>query len=235
MQTKMILFDLDGTLLPMDQDIFVKTYFGLLAKKLANYGYDPEKLIQSVWAGTGAMIKNDGSLSNEDRFWKVFSDAYGADCKKDIALFDAFYRNEFTGVKEICGYHPQAAEAVRKLKEKGFRIALATNPLFPQIATQNRIRWTGLMPEDFEFYTTYEESRYCKPNIKYYEYVIEKAGVKPEECLMVGNDVTEDMVVTTMGMKVFLLTDCLINKDEKDISEYPNGSFTELLAYVDTL
>ena len=72
MQTKMILFDLDGTLLPMDQDIFVKTYFGLLAKKLANYGYDPEKLIQSVWAGTGAMIKNDGSLSNEDRFWKVF-------------------------------------------------------------------------------------------------------------------------------------------------------------------
>ena len=59
------------------------------------------------------MIKNDGSLSNEDRFWKVFSDAYGADCKKDIALFDEFYRNEFTGVKEICGYHPQAAEAVR--------------------------------------------------------------------------------------------------------------------------
>lgn len=235
MQTKVILFDLDGTLLPMDQDIFVKTYFGLLAKKLAKYGYEPEKLIQSVWAGTGAMIKNDGSLSNEDRFWQVFSASYGADCKKDIDLFDEFYRNEFSEVKDVCGYNPKAAEVVRQLKEKGLRIALATNPLFPQIATENRIQWAGLLPEDFEFYTTYEESRYCKPNIKYYEYVIEKVGVKPEECLMVGNDVTEDMVVATMGMKVFLLTDCLINKEKKDISEYPNGSFAELLAYVDTL
>ncbi len=235
MQTKVILFDLDGTLLPMDQDIFVKTYFGLLAKKLAKYGYEPEKLIQSVWMGTGAMIKNDGSLSNEDRFWKVFSDSYGVDGKKDIALFDEFYKNEFIGVKEVCGFNKQAAEAVRKLKEKGFRIALATNPLFPQIATENRIRWAGLAPVDFEFYTTYEESRYCKPNIKYYEYVVEKLGVKPEECLMVGNDVTEDMITEELGMKVFLLTDCLINKDQKDIEQYPNGSFAELLGYVERL
>ena len=43
MSIKMILFDLDGTLLPMDQNHFVKTYFGALAKKLAPLGYDPEK------------------------------------------------------------------------------------------------------------------------------------------------------------------------------------------------
>ena len=35
MNIKAVLFDLDGTLLPMDQDIFVKSYFGLLAKKLS--------------------------------------------------------------------------------------------------------------------------------------------------------------------------------------------------------
>lgn len=235
MATKVILFDLDGTLLPMDQDIFVKTYFGLLAKKLAPYGYEPEKLIQSVWKGTGAMTQNDGNQSNEDKFWEVFSKAYGMDCKKDIALFDEFYRKEFIGAKEACGFNPQAAEAVHKLKEKGFRIALATNPLFPRIATENRIRWAGLVPEDFEFYTTYEESRYCKPNVNYYKDVVEKLGVKPEECLMVGNDVTEDMITEELGMKVFLLTDCLINKEQKDISEYPSGSFEELLAYVNSL
>lgn len=235
MKIKVILFDLDGTLLPMDQDVFVKTYFGLLAKKLAPYGYDPERLIQAVWAGTGAMVKNDGKQSNEDKFWEVFSTAYGVDCKKDIALFDEFYRKEFAGVKEVCGFNSMAAEAVRILKEKGFRIALATNPLFPQIATANRICWAGLTPENFVFFTTYEESRYCKPNINYYKDVVEKLGVKPEECLMVGNDVTEDMVVTNIGMKAFLLTDCLINKENKDIEQYPNGSFTELLAYVDSL
>lgn len=235
MKTKVILFDLDGTLLPMDQDLFVKTYFGLLAKKLALYGYEPDKLISSVWAGTGAMIKNDGKISNEDKFWEVFSSTYGADCKKDIALFDAFYRNEFSGVKDVCGFNPLAAEAVHAIKSKGFRIALATNPLFPQIATASRIRWSGLEPEDFEFFTTYEESRYCKPNINYYLDVVEKLGVSPKECLMVGNDVSEDMIVTTIGMKVFLLTDCLINKEQKELSEYPKGSFTELMEYVDIL
>lgn len=235
MKTKVILFDLDGTLLPMDQDLFVKTYFGLLAKKLALCGYEPDKLISSVWAGTGAMIKNDGKISNEDKFWEVFSSTYGADCKKDIALFDAFYRNEFSGVKDVCGFNPLAAEAVHAIKSKGFRIALATNPLFPQIATANRIRWSGLEPEDFEFFTTYEESRYCKPNINYYLDVVEKLGVSPKECLMVGNDVSEDMIVTTIGMKVFLLTDCLINKEQKELSEYPKGSFTELMEYVDIL
>ena len=235
MKTKVILFDLDGTLLPMDQDLFVKTYFGLLAKKLAFYGYEPDKLISSVWAGTDAMIKNDGSLSNEDRFWEVFSAAYGVDGKKDIALFDEFYRNEFVGAKQVCGFHSQAKESVYAIKKKGFRIALATNPLFPKIATENRIRWAGLEPEDFEFFTTYEESRYCKPNINYYLEVVKKLGVSPEECLMVGNDVSEDMIVSSIGMKVFLLTECLINKEQKDISEYPNGSFTELLQYVDIL
>lgn len=229
MSIKVVLFDLDGTLLPIDQDVFVKTYFGLLAKKLAPYGYEPDKLIQSVWAGTAAMVKNDGKQSNEEQFWKTFSEAYGVDMKKDIAVFDEFYRNEFAGVKEVCGFHPKAAETVRKLKEKDFRVGLATNPLFPQIATQNRIRWAGLEPEDFEFYTTYETSRYCKPNLSYYEDIVDMLGVTPQECLMVGNDVSEDMIAEKLGMKVFLLTDCLINKEQKDISVYPSGSFEQLL------
>ena len=39
---KTVLFDLDGTLLPMDQDNFVKAYFKNLAIKLAPHGYDPQ-------------------------------------------------------------------------------------------------------------------------------------------------------------------------------------------------
>ena len=112
------------------------------------------------------------------------------------------------------------------------RFALATNPIFPAVATENRIRWAGLKPEDFEFYTTYETCRYCKPNPKYYEDIVEKLGVSAEECLMVGNDVTEDMIAETLGMKVFLLTDCIINKENKDISVYPHGGFEELIDYL---
>ena len=47
---------------------------------------------------------------------------------------------------------------------------------------------------------------------------------------MVGNDVGEDMVVEALGMQVFLLTDCLINTQKKDITAYPHGSFEQLLS-----
>ena len=49
---------------------------------------------------------------------------------------------------------------------------------------------------------------------------------------MIGNDVTEDMVAEKLGMKVFLITDCMINKENKDISMYPSGSFKDAIAYL---
>lgn len=232
MNIKAVLFDLDGTLLPMDQDAFMGLYFKALATKLAPHGYDPKKLPEDVWAGTVVMVKNSGEKTNEEAFWEFFAGRCGEQVRDDLPLFDAFYRNEFEQAKAACGYNPKAAEAVAKIKEMGFRVALATNPLFPEIATFNRIHWAGLTPEDFEFYTTYENSHYCKPNPKYYEEVVARINLKPEECLMVGNDVKEDMIAETLGMKVFLLTDCLINKENKDISAYPHGSFDELIKFI---
>jgi FMN phosphatase YigB (HAD superfamily) len=118
------------------------------------------------------------------------------------------------------------------LKSKGIRIVLATNPLFPAIATHSRARWAGLHPEDFELITTYENSRHCKPNPDYYRDILETLKVRPEECVMVGNDVGEDMIAGELGMQVFLLTDCLINKHNADISRYPQGSFDALLDFI---
>lgn len=235
MKITTVLFDLDGTLLPMDQDEFVKYYFGLLAKKLAPHGYDPQALIKAIWAGTAAMVKNDGGCTNEEAFWKTFCALMGEDTRKDEPLFREFYETEFSGAKVTCGFNPKAAETIAAIQAKGLRVALATNPLFPSIATENRIRWAGLQPEDFELYTVYENSCHCKPNPDYYRDIVEKLGVEPAECLMVGNDADEDLIAETLGMKVFLLTDCLINKHEKDLSACPQGSFDELLAYIDTL
>ena len=235
MSIKAILFDLDGTLLPMDQDRFVKTYFHLLAVKLAPHGYDPKQLVDAVWAGTAAMVKNNGHQSNEAAFWEKFTELFGPQAKEDLPLFEEFYRKEFAGAKAVCGFNPKAAETVAQIKERGLRVALATNPIFPAVATESRIHWAGLEPEDFELYTTYENARYCKPNLSYYRDIAEQLGLAPEECLMVGNDVTEDMAAQALGMQVFLLTDCLINAGQKDISVYPSGGFPELQALIRTL
>ena len=235
MSIKVVLFDLDGTLLPMDQDTFIKAYFGGLAKMLAGRGYDPEKLVSAIWACTSAMIQNNGDGTNEETFWRNFTGMFGEKVREDEPYFDEFYRTEFQKVADVCGFAPQAAAVIGALQKAGTRKVLATNPLFPAIATHSRIRWAGMKPEDFELVTTYENSSYCKPNLKYYEEILEKIGVAPEECLMVGNDVGEDMITEKFGMKVFLLTDCLINKDNVDISVYPNGNFGELMEYLKEL
>lgn len=233
MSIKVVLFDLDGTLLPMDQDAFTGDYFKRLAVKLAPYGYEPSQLIKDVWAGTAAMAKNDGSVTNEEAFWSKFAETYGDKVYGEKEIFEDFYRVEFQEVQKVCGFNAKAAEAVGYIKGKGLRVALATNPLFPTIATESRIRWAGLRPEDFELYTTYETARYCKPNPNYYRAVAEQLGVDARDCLMVGNDVKEDMIAESLGMKVFLLTDCLINKEDEDISVYPHGDFEELMQFID--
>lgn len=119
-----------------------------------------------------------------------------------------------------------------QIKALGCRVALATNPIFPNVATESRIRWAGLEPEDFTLYTTYENTGHCKPNPAYYSEIASRLSVEPENCLMVGNDAQEDTAAALAGMKVFLLTDCLINKDGGDISAYPQGNFEQLLDYV---
>lgn len=233
---KNILFDLDGTLLPMDMEKFTQGYFKRLVMKAAPHGYEPEKLMKSVWAGTAAMVKNNGAITNEEAFWNKFSEIYGKEkAGADKPMFDEYYRKEFSGVREDCGFDPDAVETVKTLKEKGFALVLATNPIFPAAATESRVEWAGLDKNDFLLYTTYENSHYCKPNPKYYEEILERLHMNAEECLMVGNDVNEDMVAETLGMKVFLLTDCLLNKDNKDISAYPHGGFPELLSFVEEL
>ena len=230
MDINTILFDLDGTLLPMDQEKFVNGYFKMLAAKLVPYGYEPQQLINAILAGIEAMIKNDRSQLNEDAFWKRFVDIYGDKVLADKPVFEDFYKNEFQDARSFCGFNPKAAETVRLLKDKGYRVVLATNPLFPSIATESRIRWAGLEPSEFDLYTTYENTSYCKPNLDYYRDILKRINCRPEECLMVGNDVGEDMVVEALGMQVFLLTDCLINTQKKDITAYPHGSFEQLLS-----
>lgn len=232
---KAVLFDLDGTLLPMDQDYFISEYMKGLALKMSEYGYEPESFTKAMWAGVKGVYKNDGSLLNEERFWEECERALQRRVRDDEQYFNEFYETEFQKYREICGFNPAAKPTVDQIRSMGYRVALATNPFFPMIATESRTRWAGFEPTDFEFITTFENSYSCKPNPRYYLEVANKLGLSPEECLMVGNDVRDDMIAETVGMKVFLLTDCLINIKEADITGYPKGNLDDLLAFIKSL
>lgn len=230
---KNVLFDLDGTLLPMDMEEFTNGYFKTLVKKCIPYGYDPQDLINTIWAGVKAMVMNTSGSSNEEAFWRRFAEIYGQEKLKDREVFDEFYAKDFICAKEFTGYNPKAKETVKAIKDAGYTVTLATNPIFPETATVQRVSWTGMDVSDFEYFTTYENSTSCKPNPSYYLELLNKLNFRPEECLMVGNDVEEDIEAgLKAGMKVFLITDCLINKNNKDINAYPNGSFDDLKKFL---
>ncbi len=229
---KTVLFDLDGTLLPMDQDVFTQGYFRLLSASLAPHGYNAKELVAAVWKSTAAMVANDGSKPNCEAFWTEFQNIFGEKVESDIPYFDAFYDKAFDGTREFCGFNKHAAEVVSYIKSKGGRTVLATNPIFPAVATLKRARWAGLDPDDFELVTTYENTGYCKPNPDYYRDILERTGATAETALMVGNDAHEDAAAQSAGLDVFLLTDCLINRTGVDIDKYPHGSFDALEKYL---
>lgn len=230
-QITTVLFDLDGTLLPMDTEEFTRAYFGLLAEKAAPYGFSPEPLVAAVWKGTKAMVQNDGSQTNDRRFWEVFCQATGGDEGVLRPAFDDFYAKEFHGAKGACGENPLARPAVEALKKRGYQVILATNPIFPLVGVQTRLAWVGLGLEDFSLVTSYESCTTCKPNPAYYGEILKKAGKRPEECLMVGNDAVEDLAALEKGIGAYLVTDCLEHGAGRDISGVPHGSFKAFMAW----
>ena len=229
-----VLFDLDGTLLPMDQEGFVKTYLGLLAQYMEEYGFEPKHLMQIMGEGIRAMVTNDGSRTNEEAFWQVFRSAYGDRSEAAREILEQFYASEFIKARVTCGFAPEAAELIRCLKEKGIRVVLATNPLFPRTATMQRIRWAGLNHEDFELVTTYEQERFCKPNPAYYRSILKRLQLDPKRCVMVGNDAVEDVAAEKAGIEVFVLTGCLLNEDALAGKNHPQGGFDALNEYLNT-
>ena len=233
---KTVLFDLDGTLLPMDLDVFTKAYIGSLSAALSDGdGKKGEMIAKATMAGVYAMVKNDGQKANEEIFWESFDKILPAMDYKDSDAINDYYKTEFQNIKSVCSFDVRAARTVKKAKELSFTVVLATNPLFPLTATESRIRWAGLDTDDFEYISSYENSHFTKPSLAYYTEILDKLGLCADECLMVGNDADEDMVASELGMKVFLLTDCHINKSGRDISHFPSGSFDELDAYISSL
>lgn len=225
---KNILIDLDGTLLPMDQDYFLEGYFKMITKKFSDF--NPKELLLALSIGIETMIKNDGSKTNKERFWEEFSKFLKLD-EETIKRFEDMYKNEFQDLIEYTNPTLKAKELMEIFKEKGLKVYCCTNPLFPQIATFSRIRWANLNPDDFIHVTTYENSHYAKPNIKYYEEVLENFNLVPEECIMIGNDVSEDLIVKKLNIKTFLLKDNLINSKNLEIITDYEGNFDDLLDF----
>ncbi|ADO76381.1 HAD family hydrolase [Halanaerobium praevalens] len=225
-------FDLDGTLLNIELEEFLKYYFEALSQKFNDLCSDPKKFSQILMAATEKMIKNDGSCKNQEAFMQDFKQKLNindqAKVEKIKARFDKFYQSDFIGLAKYFDLDQKLpAQIINYLKQKNKRLVLATNPLFPKEAVIARLKWIGIEAANFELITHYENMSYAKPNPNYYQEILTKIDAEPANCLMIGNDLKEDAVATEVGIETIIIEDNLINRKDSDYSISWQGSLVE--------
>lgn len=230
-----ILFDLDGTLAPFAQDEFIRVYFKALVSRVTPMGYKPDDMIDALWQGVSAMTGNDGSRTNRQIFWESFTQKLGIQALALENILNDFYAREFDSVRTVLRETADRGPLLRGLRERGYGLVLATNPIFPAVAVETRLGWVGLRPEDFDYVTTYENSRRSKPNPDYYRDILSHIGRQGENCLMAGNNPVDDAAALQAGISVYLVTDYMENPDGVPIEDYPHGSFRDLAARLEVL
>lgn len=232
---KAILFDLDGTLLPLDTDDFLRQYLKAIGQSVAHLT-DPNKFVQDLMASTYVMIENTNPhLTNEEVFWNDFLARVGVPQEVLMPVLDDFYAHKFPELVLYANPTPLSREIVEAAAQRGFGLVIATNPVFPTAAVRERMRWIGIDDHPFDLVTTYEIMHYCKPQVAYYEEILEKTGYNAAECLMVGNDPYEDLVAAKLGMKTFLVEDYLVDRPETGLSPDYRGALADVFKLITQL
>jgi len=232
---KAILFDLDGTLLPLDTDDFLRQYLKAISSSVAHLT-DPAKFVQDLVASTNAMIQSTNPyLTNKEVFWNDFLARVDLPEEVLMPVLDDFYAHKFPELALYANPSPLSQEIIEQAAARGFGLVIATNPVFPTEAVQERMRWIGIDDHPFDLVTTYEVMHFCKPQLAYYEEILTKTGYNAQECLMVGNDAYEDLIAAKLGMQTFLVEDYLIDRPESDFSPDYRGTLADVYEFITQL
>lgn len=198
-----ILFDLDGTLLDSSMENFLPHYFSRLASRVAHIA-PPKAFVAHLLAATEVMLANDGPATNEEVFAAAFYPFDGHSREELEPIFMDFYERDFPALREFTRRKPEARGVVQHAFDLGHKVAIATNPLFPETAIRQRMAWAGVDDFPYDWVTTYENSRCCKPNLCYFDAIAERLGVPAGACLVVGDE-DMDMVAARAGFTTYLV------------------------------
>jgi len=187
---KALLLDLDDTLIDNPVRTFIAAYFEALRAFVVDT-VPPDRFIEELLAATRAMDRNDGDgPTNEEVFAAAFYPALGVPRSKLEPLLERFYREAFPSLQPMTAPRPSAPKIIEWAKRRGLQIVIATNPLFPRTAIEQRMQWGGVGIDrfDYDLVTAYENCRATKSHEAYYRDIVAVLGRRPEECLMVGDN-----------------------------------------------
>ncbi len=153
-----ILFDLDGTLLDTNMEAFLPHYLRALAGRMAAARISPpEPFISHLMRATREMVANDGRETNEEAFASAFYPFAGHSRAELEPIFLDFYQHDYPQLGALTRRKPEARPTVQRVLELGYAVAIATHPVFPAIAVQQRLAWAGVADLPFHWVTTLRE------------------------------------------------------------------------------
>ncbi len=202
---KAVLFDLDNTLLDVDLDNFISQYLKLLAQSVAHI-IPPKKFIPKILKASRAVEENNGYNTNEEVYAKAFFPLEGHTREEIKPFFDNFYKNDFSKLRQYTRKKPEARSIIQTAFDKGYDVVIATTPILPATAIEQRLEWAGVADFPYRLITTIENSHATKSltHLLYYEQIIDKIGYPAETCLMVGDD-EKDMISARLEMLTFYI------------------------------
>lgn len=227
-----ILLDLDDTLLGNNMDQFLQGYFPLLAAYVEPI-IDGDKFLPELLLATQAMINDDDpKVTNREAFWRVFCARNGLDRAEVEPFFTRFYREQFGNLQGLTERRPEAAKVVDWCLNQGLKVVIATNPLFPLDAIEQRLAWAGVPVDQFAFelVTGYENMHSAKPRGAYYREILAAIGVEADRALMVGDDWRNDIApASKLGMHTFWIAASDALPVDEGVEPSGKGTLAELL------
>jgi FMN phosphatase YigB (HAD superfamily) len=201
-----VLLDLDNTMVLYDEPGFYHRYFSTVCTRFTDM-FEPAEFQERVIRATMALRQNRGELNNRHFFMNVFAKGHPGREEEIWQRFMSFYRTEYPNIQVEKKVPEALHHTINQLQHDGLKLVVASNPIFPVIALEERMSWAGIDKVRFDLLTHIENMSYVKPRVEYYLQISEIIGEAPEDCLMVGNDPVNDMVAGGADMKTFLTTD----------------------------
>ena len=230
-----IFFDLDGTLLDVEMSAFIPAYLKGLAASFADVA-PADKLVEVLLDTTWSLLRaDDGSRTNEEAYLLAVQQQLGIPPDLYRHRLTGYFREGLAPLEEHVRPLPVARDILQICFNKGLKVVVATNPVFPRPVVDARLAWGGLLGFPFQQVTSYENSRYCKPNPRYFTTLLAELGLQPGETIMVGNDTEHDLAARQAGIRTFLVDTWLEDRTHNGFVTDYRGSHQDLLAFVEDL
>lgn len=229
-----VLFDLDGTLLQVDMQRFIPDYVEGLAgvcADLAERRRFSEVVLKAIW---GLLRNERGECSNQQLFHSAIESHLAITPNLFNQRLQRYCVEGLPALAALITPHPLVPRILQACFERGLKVVIATNPVFPRALVEARLAWGGMGDFAFDLVTSYENTRYCKPHPGYFEDIVQTLELAPERCLMVGNDTVHDLAAKQTGIATFLLDTWKVDRGGGFKPDF-QGGHDELCRLVESL